>query len=406
MVQLFGISNEAAVTEASPLRLKAGSAAEEGCLVFAFDEETGHYYPIGFPDKETGEMVIQQLPKPVPEEYTRSLGGSIKLFFRKVVSDYIPWLDGDVNKLRQAEVTEEMKVKYVSESTAIIKEKVAATTKPIVLFVHGIIGDTTTSPLILKRAKMPDSSFVADQYGLVLTYDYENLKTPLMETAQDLQKQLEDIGLGAGHSKTLHVISHSMGGLVSRCFIEILEGKQIVSHLFQFGTPNAGSPYGNAAQWMTPLLSRALASGAAYNPYLAPLLGLRWFVNNALETLKQMKIGSDFLKMLAEKGKRGDVPYSLINGDIRLIPEVTEEDMSFFKKIIARLDWKDGVDALFFQAPTDIAVSVKSQQDIPGITGLKEAIGSDHMSYFMNEASIAVYEGYLVGLFTDNKKGA
>ena len=399
MVQLFGISNEAAVTEATPLRLKAGSAVEDGCLVFAYDEDSGRYYPIGFPDKDSGEMIIQQLPKPVPEEYTRSLGGSIKLFFRKVVSDYIPWLDGDVNKLRQVEITEESKVNYLTDNPNIIKEAVQKSSKPIALFVHGIIGDTTTAPLILKRAKMPDGSFVADQYGLVLTYDYENLKTELRKTAEDLQKQLRAIGLGADHGKTLHVYSHSMGGLVSRCFIEMLEGKQVVSHLLQFGTPNGGSPYGNAAQWVTPLLSTALARGAAYSPYLAPLLGLRWFVNTALATLKEMKIGSEFLTSLKTEGRRGDVPYTLINGDIRLIPDVTEKDMTFLKKIMARLDWKDGIDALFFQSPTDVAVSVKSQQDIPDITGLKEAIGSDHMSYFMNEASIALYETYLGRLF-------
>jgi pimeloyl-ACP methyl ester carboxylesterase len=399
MVQLFGISNESAVTAATPLRLKAGSTVEDGCLVLAYDEDSGRYYPVGFPDKESGEMVIQQLPKPVPEEYTRSLGGSVKLFFRKVVSDYIPWLDGDVNKLRQAEITEDMKVNYVSANANIIKEAVDKASKPIALFVHGIIGDTTTAPLILKRAKMPDGSFVADQYDLVLTYDYENLKTELRKTAEDLQKLLRASGRGADHGKTLHVYSHSMGGLVSRCFIEILEGKQVVSHLLQFGTPNGGSPYGNAAQWVTPLLSTALARGAAYSPYLAPLLGLRWFVNTALATLKEMKIGSEFLNMLKTEGRRGDVPYSLINGDIRLIPDMTDQDMTFLEKIMARLDWKDGADALFFQSPTDVAVSVKSQQDIPGITGLKEAIGSDHMSYFMNEASIEVYESYLGGLF-------
>lgn len=404
MVQLFGISNEAAVTEATPLKLKAGNAVEDGCLVFAYDEEAGRYYPIGFPDKDSGEMIIQQLPKPVPEAYTRSLGGSVKLFFRKVVSDYIPWLDGDVNKLRQAEITEDLKVRYVSDNPNIIKEAVGNASKPIALFVHGIIGDTTTSPLILKRAKMPDGSFVADQYDLVLTYDYENLKTELRKTAEDLQSQLRAIGLGADHGKTLHVYSHSMGGLVCRCFIEMLEGKQVVSHLLQFGTPNGGSPYGNAAQWVTPLLSTALARGAAYNPYLAPLLGLRWFVNTALATLKEMKIGSEFLTTLKAEGRRGNVPYSLINGDIRLIPDVTDKDLTFFEKIMARLDWKDGADALFFQSPTDVAVSVKSQQDIPGITGLKEAIGSDHMSYFMNEASITLFEGYLGGLFGDGNE--
>lgn len=402
MVQLFGVSNEAAVTENTPLRLKAGSAVEDGCLVFAYDEEAGRYYPIGFPDKKSGEMIIQQLPKPVPEEYTRSLGGSVKLFFRKVISDYVPWLDGDVNKLRQAEITEKMEVRYVSDNANIIKEKVTAAKRPIALFIHGIIGDTTTSPLILKRAKMPDGSCVADQYDLILTYDYENLKTELRKTAEDLQKQLRAVGLGADHGKTLHVYSHSMGGLVSRCFIEMLEGKQVVSHLLQFGTPNGGSPYGNAAQWVTPLLSTALARGAAYSPYLAPLLGLRWFVNTALATLKEMKIGSEFLTTLKEEGRRGDVPYTLINGDIRLIPDVTDKDMTFLERIMSRLDWKDGLDLVFFQSPTDVAVSVKSQQDIPGITGLQEAIGSDHMSYFMNAASIALYESYLGGLFGED----
>ncbi|MFK8161658.1 MAG: caspase family protein [Lewinella sp.] len=399
MVQLFGISNEAAVTEATPLRLKAGSAAEDGCLILAYDEDSGRYYPIGFPDKDSGEMVIQQLPKPVPEEYTRSLGGSVKLFFRKVVSDYIPWLDGDVNKLRQVKISDDMKVNYVSDNANIIKDRVTNAVKPIALFVHGIIGDTTTSPLILKRAKMPDGSFVEEQYDLVLTYDYENLKTELRKTAEDLQKQLRAVGLGADHRKTLHVYSHSMGGLVSRCFIEMLEGKQVVSKLLQFGTPNGGSPYGNAAQWVTPLLSTALARGAAYSPYLAPLLGLRWFVNTALATLKEMKIGSEFLATLKAEGRRGDVPYLLINGDIRLIPDMTDKDMKFFEKIMSRLDWKDAADLLFFQGPTDVAVSVKSQQDIPNLTGLKEAVGCDHMSYFVNEASIALFEGYLGGLF-------
>ncbi|MEM9928220.1 MAG: caspase family protein [Bacteroidota bacterium] len=401
MVQLFGVSNEDKVSEANPLRLKAASVAEDGALVMAYDEESGRYFPVGFPDPESGELVVQHLPKPVPEQYTRSLGGSIKLFFRKVVSDYLPWPVGQLNKLRRIEIGEDFTVSYVSNNAAIIKESVTKAKKPIALFIHGIIGDTTTAPAILRRAKMPDGSPVTDQYDVVLTYDYENLKTPLLETAQDLQKQLQDVGLGSGHGKTFHIYAHSMGGLVSRCFIEILHGKQIVSHLLQFGTPNGGSPYGNAAQWMTPLLSRALAAGAAYSVYLAPLLGLRWFINNALETLKQMKIGSDFLKMLEDKGDRGDVPYSLVNGDIRLIPDVTEEDMSFFRRITAKYDWKDGLDLVFFQAPTDVAVSVKSQQQIPAITGLHEAIGSDHMSYFINAAAIKVYEGYLPRLFPE-----
>jgi len=398
MLQLFDVQNGAAVTEASPLHLKAPDPARMGALIFAFDEEAQRYYPVGFPDKESGMMVVTQLPPARPEAYTRSLGGSVKLFFRKVVSDYVPWLDGDVNQLRKAEISAEMTLNYVTASAGIIREAVAGA-EVIAVFIHGIIGDTTTAPLLLRRAKMPDGSPVYDQYDLLLTFDYENLHTSLMQTAQDLQQKLMEAGLGPGHGKILHVYSHSMGGLVSRCFIEILRGKEVVSHLLQFGTPNGGSPYGNVAQWVTPLLARALAGGAAYAPYLAPLLGLRWFINNALETLKEMKIGSEFTKMLKEKGERGDVPYSLINGDIRLLPDVSAADVSFFKRIVAKLDWQDLADSTLFQQPTDVAVSVASQQDIPGITGLHEAIGSDHMSYFMTKAAIEVFEGYLPRLF-------
>jgi len=406
MVRLTGVTNGDAVTEASPLRLRAAGAGHEGCLVLGFDEESGRYFPVGFPDRETGEVVMFQLPEVErrPEEYSRSLGGSIKLFFRKVISDYLPWQDGSgINRLRMVDVPENAAaVTYASESAGLIREKVAAVTGPIVLFVHGIIGDTSTAPMLLRYAKTAAGQPVLDNYSLVLTYDYENLKTPLMDTAQDLQKRLADVGLGAGHGKTLHVYAHSMGGLVSRCFIEILQGKEVVSHLVQFGTPNGGSPYGNAAQLMTPLLSRALAGGAAYNPWLTPLLGLRWFLNNALLTLQQMRIGSDFLKMLEDKGSRGEVPYTLVNGDIRKIADVdAPAEAAFLQRIMARFDWRDGADLVFFQSPTDVAVSVKSQQQVPGITGLAETVGCDHLSYFADPAGIAGYEGYLGRLFPE-----
>ncbi|MEO0733895.1 MAG: caspase family protein, partial [Bacteroidota bacterium] len=78
MVQLMDVQNAAAVTAATPLRMRAGNAATEGAMVLAFDEESRRYYPVGFPDPETGELVVQSLPEETPEEYTRSLGGSVK----------------------------------------------------------------------------------------------------------------------------------------------------------------------------------------------------------------------------------------------------------------------------------------------------------------------------------------
>ena len=53
----------------------------------------------------------------------------------------------------------------------------------------------------------------------------------------------ERLRIEAGHGKTIHIVAHSMGGLVSRYFIENLGGHEIVQHLIMLGTPNSGSPW-------------------------------------------------------------------------------------------------------------------------------------------------------------------
>ena len=50
-----------------------------------------------------------------------------------------------------------------------------------------------------------------------------------------LRQRLESVGLGKDHGKTLHIVAHSMGGLVSRWFIEREGGKDIVNHLIHAG---------------------------------------------------------------------------------------------------------------------------------------------------------------------------
>lgn len=81
-------------------------------------------------------------------------------------------------------------------------------------------------------------------YDLVLTCDYENLNTPINKTSEKLKETLTSIGIDAQYKqagKKFTIVAHSMGGLVSRYFIERLGGNQIVSHLVMAGTPNGGS---------------------------------------------------------------------------------------------------------------------------------------------------------------------
>ncbi|MEM6770464.1 MAG: hypothetical protein AAF597_07785, partial [Bacteroidota bacterium] len=401
-ITLHNVVNPQAVSAQTPLELHAEALAEAGALALAYDEATDRYYPVGFPDKKRGMLVIQELPAYSQSMITeKSLGGSIKLFFRKVVQEYLPIAKKELNQLRRVTISQDYSVTYTPDDKPSITDHLARTKLPVAIFLHGIIGDTTIAPGILERAKTPDGSSFLRRYGTVLTYDYENLNTPLLETAQDLQRQLRDIGLNEQFDKTVHIYCHSMGGLVSRCYIELLRGSEVVDHLIQFGTPNGGSPYGKLAQLITPLLTWGLGKAAAYSPWLSPLLGLRWFTGKVLVTLQQMKAGSAFLKDLKDEGDRGSVQYSLINGDIHRIPDLPEEELSLLQRLTGLQTWQDGVDAVFFRQPNDIAVSVSSQRDIPALTGITEPVGCDHLSYFEHPASVAALEGYFPDLFPD-----
>jgi len=65
-----------------------------------------------------------------------------------------------------------------------------------------------------------DKPLISDNYDLTLCFDYQNLNTPIQDTAKMFKEKLEQAGLSEGHGKQLHIVAHSMGGLVSRWMIE------------------------------------------------------------------------------------------------------------------------------------------------------------------------------------------
>jgi triacylglycerol esterase/lipase EstA (alpha/beta hydrolase family) len=149
--------------------------------------------------------------------------------------------------LAVAEVTEEGMVIYEKEREK-VKAQVAQAQR-IVLYIHGIIGDTESMVPSMQQAKVEldgQQHPIKELYDLVLTFDYENIQTTIEENARLLGKQLSEVGLGGNHGKELHIVAHSMGGLVSRWFIEKEGGERVVQHLVMLGTPNGvllGPPY-------------------------------------------------------------------------------------------------------------------------------------------------------------------
>ena len=213
VLELSGVNDPCAVSQKDPLRVTIPRPLPRGehLLPVGFDGE--FYLPLGWAEPVGNEtrVVLERLPQPTEVE-SRSLGGSPwRILFQKVVARAF----GTAYHypiLAVAEVDEYFKVRYEPDSVA-VRAQVSKANR-IALFVHGIIGDTREMAASLRRAGM------ADRYDLVLTFDYENLEDPIAETARTLKDGLEAVGLGPDHGKSLDIIAHSMGGLVSRWFIE------------------------------------------------------------------------------------------------------------------------------------------------------------------------------------------
>ena len=86
-------------------------------------------------------------------------------------------------------------------------------------------------------------------YDLVLTFDYENLSSDIVEIATNLKTQLNNVGIVPEDGKHFDIIVHSLGGLVSRTMLETLGGHTFVDNLIMFGTPNGGSRFGKIVDY-------------------------------------------------------------------------------------------------------------------------------------------------------------
>ena len=390
VLELHKIKGKDEVNSEQPLKVKLPQTLAENEVVvpIGFDPGTGLYYPVGT-SSETGDILIEQLPDETPSG-TRSLGGSVKIFFQKAV---LSKLFGGYQYpvLAMATVDEEDNLIY-EKDVGIIKKAVAAA-DTVVLFIHGIIGDTLTMAKAIEHAKNENGEPIGKNYQVALTFDYENLSTSIKKTAKDLKAKLASLGLVPNHGKTFHIISHSMGGLVSRWLIEKEGGEKVVNHLIQLGTPNAGSPWANVQELAAVLLSRAINGASFLQPWLTTLSFAGKFLNKLFITLQEMHPKhSEILKDLND-GTDPNIPYSVIVGNTSLIPlEFDDRHQKLLQKVIARFKNRghyDALNLLLFRTTNDIATAVNSAFGIAGKESWnyppqEREIGCDHISYFVH----------------------
>lgn len=382
-----------AVTADAPLRLSidAPLADGESVLPIGFDGE--FYLPLGRAQRTaTGvDIVLERLPRAVS---TRSLTSAIRILFEKIVAD----VRGNPSRypLLTLAVPIGERIEDLDEIAARVKQA-----KHVVVYIHGIIGDTrgmTASAFAPAGPSEDRMQALAHGYDVVLGFDYENLKTPIEQTARDLKQRLERAGLAAGHGKTVHLVVHSMGGLVARWFVEREGGNAIVQHLVMLGTPNAGSPWSTIEDFATTAIALGLNALTAVAWPAKILGGLARAVEYVDVALDQMKPGSPFLVSLAASPDPG-IPYTILAGNtstIRYGLVEGGEQARLVRRLLDRLSPSramHGVAGLaFFNRPNDIAVSVESIGAIPPgraqVAAVTE-VASDHLSYFTTSSVMA-----------------
>ena len=382
------------VTPKNPLKLSVEQKLEEGEYVLPISFDGEFYIPLGLGKTKdnTTEITIERLTDPISQGQ-RSLGGSIRIFFRKVFAKKLG-LDFPYPILSAVSYKNKDKPEYIAKV-----EDVAAAVKSankIILFLHGIIGDTQSIvPCAQEEIKeFGDAKSLNNIYDLVLAFDYENLNTPIQELGQQLGQRLAAVGLGPNHGKTLHIVAHSMGGLVSRSFIEQAGGKHVVQHLIMLGTPNGGSPWSTVQDWAFTALTLGINGLAVSVTPIAAIANLLAGVEAIDVNLDQMKPKSEFLAALRQSEDPG-VPYTIVAGNTSIIKPVNNESSGKFLRLFEKLGKlrKSAVEFPFFGEPNDIACLVSSIKDLPPdrtpAPQIKEA-ACNHLDYFKDTDGLRV----------------
>lgn len=408
-----------AVTPENPLRLSTCQllGKDEQIIPYAYDQENNLFLPLGYAktvkigDDERTYIHIEALPEAaltIPQDDTKSLGSALKIYFRKLVYRDLLRIDEKLHFLCIPEFDKEEPTKVTGyiEDTTEIAEKVK-TANRILLIMHGIIGHTSSMAGCVNLTHTDGQATLFEQYDLVLTFDYENLNTLIQETAVALRGKLAEVGITAESGKHLDIVAHSMGGLVSRWFIEREGGDGLVKRLVMVGTPNGGSPMFKLKQtgesmikaWAGGSLTAAL-NGLLLSPIVsgAVVAALVKLLDATSKTLAQMDPDSDFLKDLVSSAAPQQTRYAVIAGDTTgtMIPpdrytESLSKLMDYLGKRI-RIGISEMASAkLFENKANDIAVAQPSMMHFNADWASPvpmEAVRCDHLSYFQDKTAV------------------
>ena len=141
-----------------------------------------------------------------------------------------PWLLLE-QRNREAEMRHNLEGLAPVQRGLIIGDVEAAGT-PIIL-VHGVVDNHTIFSLLRR-------SLMRRGFGRTISLNYSPLTDDIRRVAKRLSRLIESVCRETGYER-VHVIGHSMGGLIGRYYVQRLGGDARVHTLVTLGTPHSGS---------------------------------------------------------------------------------------------------------------------------------------------------------------------
>ena len=152
---------------------------------------------------------------------------------------------------------------------------------PVVL-VHGLV-DNRSIFTVMRRALRRRG------FASVCTWNYSPLQRDVQGAAEALGRHIERICRETGHER-VHVVGHSLGGLVARYLVQRLGGDRRVESLVTLGTPHGGSRWAHVLP--TPLVRQLRPGSPLLQELAAPAPGCRTRVTAVYSDLDQMVVPS------------------------------------------------------------------------------------------------------------------
>ncbi|MGY1652694.1 lipase family alpha/beta hydrolase [Geodermatophilus sp. SYSU D01119] len=129
-----------------------------------------------------------------------------------------------------------------------------------VLLVHGLVDNRSIFTLMRRGLRRRG-------FAQVCTWNYSPLLGDVAEGARDLGEHVERICAQTGHDR-VHVVGHSLGGLIARHYVQLQGGGRRVESLTTLGTPHGGSVLAHLLP--TPMVRQLRPGSAVLEELAAP----------------------------------------------------------------------------------------------------------------------------------------